>query len=70
MQHHQHTAATAAAGSCGDCDGFPVVSIAVSKRAADGSRRTLRVVCRTCNGTGRATATPAARVVVLAGTAA
>ncbi|MFF0052571.1 hypothetical protein [Streptomyces sp. NPDC005498] len=68
MQHHQHT--TTAAGSCGDCDGFPVVAVAVSKRAADGSRRTLRVVCRTCNGTGHATATPAARVVVLAGTAA
>ncbi|MFJ3481669.1 hypothetical protein [Streptomyces microflavus] len=67
MQHHQHTAATAAAGSCGDCDGFPVVSIAVSKRAADGSRRTLRVVCRACKGTGSATvATLPARVLVTA----
>ncbi|MGW4954570.1 hypothetical protein [Streptomyces parvulus] len=65
MQHDQHTAT--AAGSCGDCDGFPVVAVAISKRAVDGSRRTLRVVCRTCKGAGTATAaTPSARVLVSA----
>ncbi|WP_329287769.1 hypothetical protein [Streptomyces sp. NBC_00691] len=66
MQHHQHPA-TATAGSCGDCDGFPVVAVAISARTADGSRRTLRVVCRTCKGTGTATAaTLPARVLVTA----
>ncbi|MGW3407953.1 hypothetical protein [Streptomyces sp. NPDC000888] len=37
---------------CRDCDGFPVVAITTGTRDRDGSRTTLRVTCRTCQGTG------------------
>ena len=69
MQHiHTHSAA---AGLCPECFGFPVVAVATSKRAANGSRRLNRVYCGTCKGSGNApAATPSARVVVLAGAAA
>ncbi|MGW6569980.1 hypothetical protein [Streptomyces sp. NPDC054975] len=70
MQHHQHI--TAAAGTCPDCDGFPKVEVTTGERDADGSRRTVVVVCRGCAGTGYATAAPTlpARVMVFAGGAA
>ena len=65
QQNHTHSAA---AGLCSECFGFPVVSVAISKRAADGSRRTIPVRCTGCDGTGYArTATPSARVVILSG---
>ncbi|THA25090.1 hypothetical protein E4198_10430 [Streptomyces sp. RKND-216] len=37
---------------CRDCDGFPVVAIDTGQLHPDGTRRTLRVVCKTCHGTG------------------
>ncbi|MFE4549400.1 hypothetical protein [Streptomyces sp. NPDC056785] len=37
---------------CRDCDGFPVVAITTGTRNLDGSRTTLRTVCRACKGTG------------------
>jgi hypothetical protein len=65
MQHtHTHTAA---AGLCSECFGFPVVAVATSKRAANGSRRLNRIYCGTCKGSGNAPVTPAARVVILSG---
>ena len=39
--------------TCRDCDGFPVVAIDTGTLHPDGTRRTLRVICQTCNGTGR-----------------
>lgn len=65
MQHnHTHSAA---AGLCTKCFGFPVVAVATSKRGANGSRRLNRVYCGECKGTGNATATPSARVMILSG---
>ncbi|MEU4683460.1 hypothetical protein [Streptomyces xinghaiensis] len=37
---------------CRDCGGFAVVAIDTGAREADGSRVTLSLVCRTCQGTG------------------
>ncbi|MBW1599005.1 hypothetical protein [Streptomyces sp. JJ38] len=37
---------------CPDCDGFPAVHIDTGRTNADGTRHTLRVTCRTCDGTG------------------
>ncbi|MFE3413313.1 hypothetical protein ACFXMT_34880 [Streptomyces mirabilis] len=37
---------------CRDCDGFPVVAITTGTRNRDGSRTTLRTICRACHGTG------------------
>lgn len=37
---------------CRDCDGFPVVAITTGTRDRDGSRTTLRITCRACQGTG------------------
>ncbi|MEU8351013.1 hypothetical protein [Streptomyces sp. NPDC048845] len=37
---------------CRDCDGFPVVAIDTGHLHPDGTRATLRVVCRACQGTG------------------
>lgn len=37
---------------CRDCDGFPIVAITTGGRDRDGSRTTLRIVCRVCKGTG------------------
>ncbi|MGW4913006.1 hypothetical protein [Streptomyces sp. NPDC004270] len=37
---------------CSDCDGFPVVAITIGGRHRDGSRTTIRVSCRACEGTG------------------
>ncbi|MBQ0890827.1 hypothetical protein KBZ94_38925 [Streptomyces sp. RM72] len=68
MQHHTHTH-SAAAGLCPTCFGFPVVAVAASARRGD-SRRLNLVRCGTCKGTGRATATPSARVAIPAGVAA
>ncbi|MEU5045541.1 hypothetical protein [Streptomyces griseorubiginosus] len=47
---------------CGNCDGFPVVSITTGARRRDGSRVLLRVVCSVCQGTGHAHHAPAASV--------
>jgi DnaJ-class molecular chaperone len=47
-----HTLTTRRMRHCRDCDGFPVVAIATGQRDSDGTRRTLRVVCKTCHGTG------------------
>ncbi|WP_314416520.1 hypothetical protein [Streptomyces sp. DSM 40484] len=58
---HQHDSNTPV---CRDCDGFPVVCVTTGTRDRDGSRTLLRVVCRTCNGTGHATS---ARVLTRAG---
>lgn len=67
MQQHTHT--HSAAGLCPTCFGFPVVAVAASARR--GAARRLNLVrCGTCKGTGRATATPAARVETPAGVAA
>ncbi|POX36726.1 hypothetical protein C3486_32020 [Streptomyces sp. Ru73] len=40
---------------CPDCDGFPTVAITTGQRRPDGSRQTLTVTCRTCEGTGTVT---------------
>ena len=37
---------------CSDCDGFPIVAIDTGTLHADGTRRTLRVACPGCAGTG------------------
>ncbi|WP_405657261.1 hypothetical protein [Streptomyces sp. RK9] len=37
---------------CHHCGGFPVVVITTGTRHLDGSRRTLRVICKACQGTG------------------
>ncbi|PGH49136.1 hypothetical protein, partial [Streptomyces sp. Ru87] len=37
---------------CRDCDGFPFVAIDTGRLHPDGTRVTLRVVCRACQGTG------------------
>ncbi|MFH9226605.1 hypothetical protein [Streptomyces lydicus] len=37
---------------CRDCDGFPTAAITTGRRNRDGSRHTITVTCRTCNGTG------------------
>ncbi|KMS69709.1 hypothetical protein ACM01_33970 [Streptomyces viridochromogenes] len=39
---------------CRDCDGFATVSITTGTRHDDGTRFTLTVTCRACNGTGHA----------------
>ncbi|UNS99245.1 hypothetical protein MMF93_24390 [Streptomyces tubbatahanensis] len=38
---------------CRDCDGFPVVHIDTGTQHPDGTRLTIPVVCRACDGTGR-----------------
>ncbi|MGW7078920.1 hypothetical protein [Streptomyces sp. NPDC054866] len=38
---------------CRDCDGFATVAITTGTRNRDGSRITLHIDCRTCNGTAR-----------------
>ncbi|MER7396956.1 hypothetical protein ABT381_15760 [Streptomyces sp. NPDC000151] len=48
---------------CPDCDGFPTVAITTGQTNPDGSRKTLTVVCRTCEGTGTVTRRAAAREV-------
>ncbi|MFF9908782.1 hypothetical protein ACF1HU_35880 [Streptomyces olivaceus] len=58
MQHTHNPA-----GLCPTCFGFPVVAVAIGTRTADGSRRTNRVRCGKCTGSGLASpATPSARV--------
>ncbi|MFJ1529945.1 hypothetical protein ACIOFV_16210 [Streptomyces mirabilis] len=37
---------------CRDCDGFATAAITTGTRDRNGSRTTLRVICRTCQGTG------------------
>ncbi|GGX00580.1 hypothetical protein [Streptomyces noursei] len=37
---------------CPDCDGFPRVAITTGQRTHTGSRHTVKVTCRTCNGNG------------------
>ncbi|MEU5192123.1 hypothetical protein AB0G83_34045 [Streptomyces klenkii] len=37
---------------CPDCDGFPVVAITTGTRHRDGTRVTVRAICRACRGTG------------------
>ncbi|MFG2855124.1 hypothetical protein ACGFZ9_31340 [Streptomyces mirabilis] len=37
---------------CRDCDGFASAAITTGTRNRDGSRTTLRVTCRSCQGTG------------------
>jgi hypothetical protein len=46
----QHT--TGRTRYCRDCDGFAVVAIDTGTLRRDGTRRTLRIACRTCDGTG------------------
>ncbi|MER6131713.1 hypothetical protein [Streptomyces sp. NPDC001815] len=41
--------------ACRDCKGFATVAVTTGTRGRDGSRTTLLVVCRTCNGTGHIT---------------
>ncbi|MFI9027227.1 hypothetical protein [Streptomyces sp. NPDC053560] len=48
---------------CPDCDGFPTVAITTGQTNPDGSRTTLTVICRTCEGTGSVTRRAAAREV-------
>lgn len=45
---------------CRDCDGFPVVAIDTGSLNPDGTRNTLHITCRACQGTGR---TSSARVL-------
>jgi hypothetical protein len=52
MPQHSH----APGHVCGHCDGFPTVAITTGTRNTDGTRRTLKVACRACNGTGIAPA--------------
>ena len=37
---------------CPDCAGFSAVVVTTGTRHPDGSRATVRVLCRTCDGTG------------------
>ncbi|GES32338.1 hypothetical protein AB0G60_25710 [Streptomyces angustmyceticus] len=37
---------------CPDCDDFPSVAITTGQTNPDGTRKTLTVTCRTCQGTG------------------
>ncbi|MET7310041.1 hypothetical protein ABZS68_23885 [Streptomyces sp. NPDC005571] len=37
---------------CPDCNGFPVVAIAIGTLLDDGTRAILLVTCRLCQGTG------------------
>nr|WP_079051979.1 hypothetical protein [Streptomyces regalis] len=46
---------------CGNCDGFPAVAITTGDRHRDGSRVTLTVTCRACQGTGHTAPAPVAR---------
>lgn len=39
---------------CRDCDGFATAAITTGTRHTDGTRATLRVTCRACDGTGHA----------------
>ncbi|MYX03603.1 MULTISPECIES: hypothetical protein [unclassified Streptomyces] len=48
---------------CPDCDGFPAVAIDTGILLEDGTRATLTVTCRPCQGTGT-THTPATAPVV------
>ncbi|MFC8130533.1 hypothetical protein [Streptomyces sp. NPDC057302] len=47
---------------CRNCDGFPTVAITTGARHCDGSRVTLHITCRGCNGTGHTTPASAARI--------
>ncbi len=47
-----HTTAARRMRHCRDCDGFPIVAIDTGTLNNDGTRRTLPVACRTCNGSG------------------
>ncbi|GGV49822.1 hypothetical protein GCM10010277_44130 [Streptomyces longisporoflavus] len=38
---------------CRDCGGFTTVAVTTGTRNRDGSRTTLHIDCRTCNGTAR-----------------
>ncbi|MFF8030923.1 hypothetical protein [Streptomyces sp. NPDC016626] len=46
---------------CRDCDGFATAAITTGTRDRDGTRATLRIVCPTCKGTGRAVSAALAR---------
>ncbi|TJZ41480.1 hypothetical protein FCH28_37020 [Streptomyces piniterrae] len=37
---------------CRDCDGFDTVAITTGTRHHNGTRQTITVTCRACNGTG------------------
>ncbi|MDT0456807.1 hypothetical protein RM550_13855 [Streptomyces sp. DSM 41527] len=50
---------TARTRLCRDCDGFPAVAITTGQRTPDGSRRTITVTCRACDGTGMVVRRPA-----------
>ncbi|WP_438818825.1 hypothetical protein [Streptomyces platensis] len=47
---------------CRDCDGFPIVAITTGRTTTDGSRHTVTVACRTCDGTGTVHLTHARQV--------
>ncbi|WP_432017678.1 hypothetical protein [Streptomyces hydrogenans] len=48
---------------CANCDGYATVVVTTGTRGTNGERHTLRVACRTCDGTGYS----AARVAIPAG---
>ncbi|MFH9247068.1 hypothetical protein OHA45_16530 [Streptomyces lydicus] len=41
---------------CPNCDGFPTVAIDTGTRHRNGARKTLRITCPACRGTGHTTA--------------
>ncbi|MFE9902430.1 hypothetical protein [Streptomyces achromogenes] len=47
---------------CRDCDGFPVVTITTGDRHRNGTRVTVPVTCRTCQGSGHTTPVSAVRI--------
>ncbi|AJT65644.1 hypothetical protein T261_3984 [Streptomyces lydicus] len=51
---------------CPDCDGFPTVAIDTGTRYGNGTRKTLRISCPTCHGTGHTVAALTRRARVAA----
>lgn len=58
------TQPTPARRRCTDCDGFSTVHVTTGTRAADGTRQTLPVTCRACQGTGHAPVPATSRTAV------
>ncbi|WP_274914531.1 hypothetical protein [Streptomyces sp. WZ-12] len=55
MPENTRTPRTQTSRYCPDCDGFPCVAITTGLRTTAGTRHTIKVVCRTCRGTGHTT---------------
>ncbi|MFE0376420.1 hypothetical protein ACFW1M_12700 [Streptomyces inhibens] len=51
---------------CPNCDGFPSVAIDTGTHHRNGTRKTLRISCPACRGTGHTKATIARRARVAA----